>query len=133
MTADSIAVVVVTHDSASYVGDTLAALRGQLREGDELIVVDNGSGDATPAAVRAAAPGAGWASGLRNSSRAPLASCAPRVAPPAKPRLSCSTSRASGAAARTAVAVASPEPLSTTISSSPSRSCARTAASVSAT
>ena len=56
MTADSIAVVVVTHDSASYVGATLAAVSEQLREGDELIVVDNGSGDATAAAVRAAAP-----------------------------------------------------------------------------
>ncbi len=55
MTA-AIAVVVVTHDSAGYVGDTLGALVPQLREHDELIVVDNGSRDGTVAAVRAAAP-----------------------------------------------------------------------------
>ena len=36
--------------------DTLGALVPQLRDGDELIVVDNGSRDATAAAVRAAAP-----------------------------------------------------------------------------
>ena len=55
MTA-AIAVVVVTHDSAGYVADTLAALTPQLRAGDELVVVDNGSRDATAVAVRAAAP-----------------------------------------------------------------------------
>jgi hypothetical protein len=54
----AIAVVVVTHDSAGYVGETLGALAPQLRDDDELIVVDNGSRDATVAAVRAAAPGA---------------------------------------------------------------------------
>jgi len=52
----AIAVVVVTHDSAGYVGETLGALVPQLRDDDELIVVDNGSRDATVAAVRAAAP-----------------------------------------------------------------------------
>jgi len=52
----AIAVVVVTHDSAGHVADTLGALVPQLRDGDELIVVDNGSRDATVAAVRAAAP-----------------------------------------------------------------------------
>jgi GT2 family glycosyltransferase len=36
----------------------LPALGSQLRGGDELIVVDNNSGDGTPAAVRDAAPGA---------------------------------------------------------------------------
>ena len=40
------------------VGPALAGIAGQLREGDELIVVDNGSADGTPAAVRGSAPGA---------------------------------------------------------------------------
>jgi hypothetical protein len=52
----AIAVVVVTHDSAGYVGETLGALVPQLRGDDELIVVDNGSRDSTVAAVSAAAP-----------------------------------------------------------------------------
>jgi len=38
------------------VGASLEALAEQLREGDELIVVDNGSSDGTPGAVREAAP-----------------------------------------------------------------------------
>ena len=54
----AIAVVVVTHDSAGQVADTLGALTPQLRAEDELIVVDNGSRDATVDAVRAAAPSA---------------------------------------------------------------------------
>ena len=53
---DPIAVVVVTHDSAGQVGETLGALAVQLRGDDELIVVDNGSHDGTVEAVRAAAP-----------------------------------------------------------------------------
>ncbi|MEA2332359.1 MAG: hypothetical protein QOH58_2497 [Thermoleophilaceae bacterium] len=55
MTADAIAVVIVTHDSAGHVGGALAALTPQLRPGDELVVVDNGSRDGTADAVRAAA------------------------------------------------------------------------------
>jgi N-acetylglucosaminyl-diphospho-decaprenol L-rhamnosyltransferase len=54
----ALAVVVVTHESAAYVGDTLRTLSDQLREDDELIVVDNASSDGTPEAARAAAPGA---------------------------------------------------------------------------
>jgi GT2 family glycosyltransferase len=56
VTPDAIGVVVVTHNSAGHVGETLAALRPQLRDGDELIVVDSGSSDATVEVVRAAAP-----------------------------------------------------------------------------
>ncbi len=51
-------VVVVTHNSAAFVPGTLAATARQLAPGDELVVVDNGSTDATIAAVRAAAAGA---------------------------------------------------------------------------
>jgi N-acetylglucosaminyl-diphospho-decaprenol L-rhamnosyltransferase len=60
VTADGVAVVIVTHESAGHIGHTLNALVPQLRPGDELIVVDNGSADArvTVGSVRAAAPGA---------------------------------------------------------------------------
>jgi N-acetylglucosaminyl-diphospho-decaprenol L-rhamnosyltransferase len=52
----ALAVVIVTHESAAHVGDTLRAVSGQLRPGDELLVVDNGSADDTAHAARAAAP-----------------------------------------------------------------------------
>ena len=58
MTADAVAVVIVTHDSAAEVGAVLGALGPQLRPDDELIVVDNGSVDSTLDVVRAAAPAA---------------------------------------------------------------------------
>ena len=54
----SLAVVIVTHDSADTVPDTLIELSTQLRSGDELVVVDTASVDGTPHAVRAAAQGA---------------------------------------------------------------------------
>ncbi len=53
-----VAAVVVCHDSAADAPRTLAALAAQLSAGDELIVVDNGSRDGTPDAVRAAVPSA---------------------------------------------------------------------------
>jgi N-acetylglucosaminyl-diphospho-decaprenol L-rhamnosyltransferase len=80
----AVAVVVVCHDSAAEAPDTLRALRAQLRPGDEVVVVDNASADATPAAVRAADPDAvvvetganlGFAGGCHagaRASRAPL-------------------------------------------------------------
>jgi N-acetylglucosaminyl-diphospho-decaprenol L-rhamnosyltransferase len=52
----ALAVVIVTHESAAHVGDTLRAVSAQLRHGDELVVVDNGSSDRTAEAARAAAP-----------------------------------------------------------------------------
>ncbi|HEX2413615.1 MAG TPA: glycosyltransferase family 2 protein [Thermoleophilaceae bacterium] len=58
MSAGSIAVVIVTYESAGHIAGTLGALEGQLRDGDEVIVVDNASRDGTARAVRAAAPGA---------------------------------------------------------------------------
>jgi N-acetylglucosaminyl-diphospho-decaprenol L-rhamnosyltransferase len=52
----TISVVIVTHDSSEAVVATLPALTAQLRDGDELIVVDNDSGDGTLGAVREHAP-----------------------------------------------------------------------------
>ncbi len=54
----TLSVVIVTHDSREAVGATLPALAEQLRDGDELIVVDNASVDGTPAAAGELAPGA---------------------------------------------------------------------------
>jgi GT2 family glycosyltransferase len=52
----SLSVVIVTHGHADVIGASLGALARELREGDEVIVVDNASPDETPAAVRAALP-----------------------------------------------------------------------------
>jgi N-acetylglucosaminyl-diphospho-decaprenol L-rhamnosyltransferase len=52
----TLSTIIVTHDSREAVQRTLPALVGQLRDGDELIVVDNASTDGTTAAVRELAP-----------------------------------------------------------------------------
>jgi hypothetical protein len=52
----ALAVVIVAHQSASSLPGTLAALEGQLREGDEVVVVDNASTDGSAQAARAALP-----------------------------------------------------------------------------
>jgi N-acetylglucosaminyl-diphospho-decaprenol L-rhamnosyltransferase len=52
---DACAVVVVTYRTGPPVGATLAAVDRQLREDDELVVVDNASGDGTAEAARSAA------------------------------------------------------------------------------
>jgi GT2 family glycosyltransferase len=54
---DALAVVVVTHDSADSLSPVLAGLLEQLGPDDELIVVDNASGDDTVALARGAGPG----------------------------------------------------------------------------
>jgi GT2 family glycosyltransferase len=54
----TLSVVIVTHDSRAAIARTLPALAGQLRDGDELIVVDNDSADGTVALVGELAPGA---------------------------------------------------------------------------
>ena len=46
--SDAVAVVVVTHQSADHLADLLQALLPQLREDDELTIVDNASTDGTP-------------------------------------------------------------------------------------
>ena len=53
-----ISVVVVTFNSADAVGRSLPAIVAELREGDELIVCDNGSADETVARVGELAPAA---------------------------------------------------------------------------
>src|SRR3954454_1165130 len=58
MAAPAVAVVVVCHDSAADLARTLPALTAQLRDGDELVVVDNASGDGSPDVARRLAPGA---------------------------------------------------------------------------
>ena len=51
-----IAVVIVTYRQGEAVRPALDALVAELRDGDELIVVDNASGDETLEVVRATAP-----------------------------------------------------------------------------
>lgn len=54
LSAPRFAVVIVTYNSAAHVAGTLAALTTQLADGDEVLVVDNGSADGTLVAVRSA-------------------------------------------------------------------------------
>jgi len=54
----SLSIVIVTHDSRDAIAPTLLALAAQLRDGDELIVVDNASADGCVALVRELAPAA---------------------------------------------------------------------------
>jgi N-acetylglucosaminyl-diphospho-decaprenol L-rhamnosyltransferase len=51
--SEAMAVVVVTHQSAEHLPGLLAALSGQLREHDEVVIVDNASSDETAAVARA--------------------------------------------------------------------------------
>jgi N-acetylglucosaminyl-diphospho-decaprenol L-rhamnosyltransferase len=54
----TLSVLIVAWNSREELGRTLPALLPELSEGDELIVVDNDSGDGTPAAVAELAPAA---------------------------------------------------------------------------
>jgi GT2 family glycosyltransferase len=54
----TLSVVIVTHDSREAISSTVPALAAQLRDGDELIVVDNESADGSAAAARELAPAA---------------------------------------------------------------------------
>jgi N-acetylglucosaminyl-diphospho-decaprenol L-rhamnosyltransferase len=98
MRADALAVVIVTYESAPHVGDTLAALAPQVRDDDELIVVDNGSRDGTVEAVREAAPMArileqranlGFAGGARAGAAVALAPLLLFLNPDARPAPDC--------------------------------------------
>lgn len=50
--SDALAIVVVTYQSANHLADLVAALTPQLREQDELVVVDNASTDGTAELAR---------------------------------------------------------------------------------
>lgn len=54
----TLSVCIVAHDSRAALERTLPALAAQLRPGDELIVVDNASGDGSPQVARELAPSA---------------------------------------------------------------------------
>jgi N-acetylglucosaminyl-diphospho-decaprenol L-rhamnosyltransferase len=49
---EAMAVVVVTHQSATHLPALIGSLLEQLREHDELVIVDNASSDGTPAVAR---------------------------------------------------------------------------------
>ena len=53
-----LSVVIVTYRNRDSIGGTLSALRSQLRDGDEVVVVDNGSDDGTAEEVTRVAPDA---------------------------------------------------------------------------
>ena len=54
----TLSVLIVAWNSREELGRTLPALLSELDENDELIVVDNGSGDGTPEAIASLAPAA---------------------------------------------------------------------------
>ncbi len=54
----TLSTIIVTHDSRDALARTVPVLVAQLRNGDELIAVDNGSSDGTPDVVRELAPAA---------------------------------------------------------------------------
>lgn len=54
----AVAVVIVCHDSAPALSETLPALLAQLRSDDELVVVDNASSDGSAKVARSLAPDA---------------------------------------------------------------------------
>ena len=54
----AVAVVIVCHDSAPALSETLPALLAQLRSDDELVVIDNASSDGSAEAARSLAPDA---------------------------------------------------------------------------
>lgn len=52
LSSEALAVVVVTYQSAAHLPDLIPAIVDQLREEDELVIVDNASDDGTPAVAR---------------------------------------------------------------------------------
>lgn len=62
-----VSLIVVTYDSADDVRAALPEAEAQLEDGDELIVLDNGSSDGTLAVVAEVAPGARVLTSARNT------------------------------------------------------------------
>ena len=90
--------VVVCHDSAAEAPATLRAVRAQLESDDEIVVVDNASGDGTPDAIRLADPQAavletganlGFAAGCHVGARAARGSLLLFLNPDAEPAPGC--------------------------------------------
>jgi GT2 family glycosyltransferase len=90
----ALAVVIVAHQSAAHLPGTLAALRPQLREDDELVIVDNASTD-DPAAVAGdaqvlpLAENAGFAGGCNAGAAATAAPLLFFLNPDATPAAGC--------------------------------------------
>lgn len=93
-----LAVVIVTHQSALHIGETLKGVSEQLQEGDELVVVDNASSDGTPDEARAAAAQAvvvetgsnlGFAGGCHVGAAASSAPLLLFLNPDARPAVGC--------------------------------------------
>jgi N-acetylglucosaminyl-diphospho-decaprenol L-rhamnosyltransferase len=96
--SDAIAVVVVTHQSAEHLERLFAALDGQLRERDELVIVDNASGDGSAARARSLATRAnviesganlGFAGGCHVGARATRAPLLMFLNPDCEPQPQC--------------------------------------------
>jgi GT2 family glycosyltransferase len=93
--SDALAVVVVTHDNAGDLPGLAAALLPQLNAGDEVVIVDNASSDATlvrarelgsPVTVIESSSNAGFAAGCRRGIAATSAPLLLLLNPDARPQ-----------------------------------------------
>jgi GT2 family glycosyltransferase len=105
----TVAVVVVTYESAGHVGAVLRAADQQLRDGDEIVVVDNASTDASVEVAREASPRArvleqsanlGFAAGCNAGAAASSAALLLFLNPDAMPAPGCVDALRSAAGAR---------------------------------
>ncbi|MHB1569491.1 MAG: glycosyltransferase family 2 protein, partial [Solirubrobacteraceae bacterium] len=103
----AIATILVTHNSANDVAGLAETVGPLLRDGDELLIVDNASTDGTPEAARAALPGAkvietgrnlGFAAGCHAGAEASDAPLLLFLNPDCRPRPDCLERLRDGAA-----------------------------------